>query len=181
MLCPKCKTATLVKSTLSGEGLVLDRCPECKGLWFDESELSKVLGNKATRYFNVPVNAAVNYSRPCPRCNHTLYEFCYPGTMTLIDACKHCKGIWLDKNEWKQIAAARDIKNMIACPKCHKFQLKSDSCINCGIVFAKYKAAHDPETKKKKPAGEGYADDIPGIKGVLLRFIDRSIDYLTDY
>ena len=181
MLCPKCKTVTLTKGTVSGKELELDRCPECKGLWFDDGELGHVLGDKATRYFTVPAYAAMSHSRSCPRCNHPLYEFCYPGTMTLVDACKHCKGIWLDNNEWAQIAAARDIKNTITCPKCHKRQSKADSCIHCGIVFAKYGAIHDQPGKKKNIAGNSYAEDIPGIKGDLLRFIDSAIDYLTTY
>ena len=181
MLCPKCKTVTLVRGEVPGAGLQQEHCPECRGMWFDDSELSRVLGDKAVRNFTVPLNAALEHDCNCPRCNHALYEFCYPGTMNLVDACKNCLGIWLDNNEWKQIAAARDIKNMITCPKCHKLQPKSDTCVHCGIVFAKFEAAHDPARKVKKPAGEGYADDIPGIKGILLRFIDSSIDYLTNY
>lgn len=181
MKCPKCKTVTLIKGTVAGDKLELDRCPGCQGMWFDGGELGHILGNNAAGYFTVPAYAAMSHTRSCPRCNHPLYEFCYPATMTLVDACKHCKGIWLDDNELKQIAMARGIKNTIACPKCHKRQPKSDSCINCGIVFAKYGATKIHTDKNNKVIGEGYADDIPGIKGALLRFIDRSIDYLTDY
>lgn len=181
MLCPRCKNVALTKGTVPGKALELERCPECKGIWFDDGELSNVLGNNAARYFTVPAYAAMSHTRSCPRCNHPLYEFCYPGTMSLVDACKHCKGIWLDNNELKHIATARDIKHTITCPKCHKRQPKSDICIDCGIVFAKYGAIHDIPVKKKNIVGDSYADNIPGIKGALLRFIDSSIDYLTSY
>ena len=64
-------------------------------------------------------------------------------------------------------------------------------------LFKKYALLKDPEinkilkvnlgktrlTKKyseniDENAGDGYANDIPGIKGAMLRFIDRSIDFL---
>lgn len=41
--CPRCKSVTLDKKLYSlGSGVILDRCPECKGTWLDYGELEKI-------------------------------------------------------------------------------------------------------------------------------------------
>lgn len=84
----------------------------------------------------------------CPKCFYALFEFCYPNTLTLVDACINCSGIWLDDLEWKQISTERNPASQMTCPKCSKQQKKSGSCIQCGIIIDKYlaieKAAKEP-------------------------------------
>ncbi len=41
MLCPHCKTATLVMS--ERQGIEIDYCPECRGVWLDRGELDKLI------------------------------------------------------------------------------------------------------------------------------------------
>ena len=191
MNCPKCKNVALQKNRVKSRNLELDRCPECKGLWFDENEFETLLGRKAHKELTVPAYAIEKHNESCPRCESILYEFCYPGTMTLVDVCKDCNGIWLDNNEWKEISAAKSSENQMYCPKCATRQIKSDSCIKCGIVFSKFAAMKETQSLQKKPEKkpdinetfdrESYARNIPGFKGRLLRFIDRSIENLTNY
>lgn len=50
MHCPVCKDTTLVMS--ERQGIEIDYCPQCRGVWLDRGELDKIiqhsLGNMAT-------------------------------------------------------------------------------------------------------------------------------------
>ncbi len=181
MQCPKCRQATLNERGIKGRDLQLDHCSSCHGLWFDAGELCSLLGSKAVTPFNIPGFAQRNADRLCPKCQQPLLEFCYPGTVSLVDACQDCRGVWLDDNEWQEIGKARCEKNMMTCPKCNTTHVKADTCGACGIVIAKYLALsqQDPSPAAEQASEQNiareqsYADDIPGIKGGLLRFIDR--------
>lgn len=41
----------------------------------------------------------------CPKCGFDLQETQLSGIA--VDKCYHCGGLWLDKNEWEQIAQRR--------------------------------------------------------------------------
>jgi len=185
MECPKCDGGLLKPTVVKSKQIEIDRCQTCKGLWFDDKELINILGAKVEKNLSVPDFALLNSKIKCPKCLQGLYEFCYPGTVTLVDVCKNCHGVWLDNNEWKEIKSARNAQKQISCPRCSAKQPKSDSCINCGVVFAKL------NSRKTKKLDEddvlivrnrrSYAENIPGTKGRLLRFIDHSINKLTRY
>lgn len=186
MKCPKCQTQTMVTKTIKKFQHPLDECTDCKGLFFDRGELNALLGKRTEKIFSIPSFALKQNKCLCPKCLQPLFEFCYPGTMTLIDACKSCNGVWLDKQEWDEINVARDIANKIDCPKCHTRQTKTNACTNCGIIFEKYfiaqnRVSKSTTEKQNEYKRESYADDIWGLKGRLLRFIDKAIDTLTDY
>lgn len=191
MKCPKCKTHDLIEKKVKNSALTLDRCNKCEGMWFDKGELALVLRKKASTHISIPKISLRNENCRCPRCEEGMYEFCYPETAVFIDMCEKCQGIWLDAKEWTEISTARSEKNKIICPSCNKKQEKSLSCTACGVVFSKLKAKEpskvsDKTVEKEETINaenhiESYADDIPGIKGQLLRFINRSIGYLTNY
>ena len=53
MKCPNCKDAILVMS--QRQGLEIDYCPECRGVWLDRGELDKILEKEsATMQFQNP-------------------------------------------------------------------------------------------------------------------------------
>lgn len=41
MKCPRCETASLLEK--DREGVVVDACPQCRGLWLDRGELEKLI------------------------------------------------------------------------------------------------------------------------------------------
>jgi Zn-finger nucleic acid-binding protein len=41
MLCPICKTVNLVMA--ERQGIEIDYCPECRGVWLDRGELDKII------------------------------------------------------------------------------------------------------------------------------------------
>ena len=199
MPCPRCD-GTLVARKLKGSGLELDQCNRCRGLWFDDNELPRILGRRAARTVEIPGIALEDHRCRCPRCNTPLAEFCYPGTITLVDSCRQCGGFWLDRDEWKEISEARSGEKQMVCPKCSTRQARAESCSACGVIVARYeqRLAQQSEAQVREKGSErdrqigsedsgsaeaatirSYADGIPGIKGRLLRFIDRSINRLT--
>ncbi|SMF05727.1 Transcription factor zinc-finger [Alteromonadaceae bacterium Bs31] len=202
MQCPKCKNSALQKRVVNKIKVELDRCPSCEGLWFDKGELNLVLQSKAAKKYEIPNFAAYQKNTLCPCCKTPLHEFCYPGTLTLVDACKSCNGVWLDNREWTEIRLARAQKPWMSCPACKHLQPEEESCKQCGVVIAKYRskqlqqASRSGESAANKTGSHtstgysalsnsqgraSYAEDIPGLKGSLLRFIDSAIDGLTDY
>lgn len=105
MKCPKCGKNTLDPFG-EVEGVHVDFCGECKGVWFDEGELAF--------YTEMPVDipnlqAAMQAGRDsgseCPKCPGThLVEVHYiPGEHPLLDLCPNCKGVFVDRGELPQI------------------------------------------------------------------------------
>ena len=99
MQCPKCPGE--LREIDSSEGITLDFCGACRGLWFDAGEVAD--------YFelakDVPdLDQASATAKPtdfvCPKCKHTLVELRYSGLHQLVvDRCAKCGGIWLDQGE----------------------------------------------------------------------------------
>jgi uncharacterized protein len=54
MKCPHCADVALVMS--DRQGIEIDYCPQCRGVWLDRGELDKLIERSA----NIPANAAVN-------------------------------------------------------------------------------------------------------------------------
>ena len=52
MRCPTCDDVTLVIS--SREGIEIDHCPECRGVWLDRGELDKIIERAAPSVVGTP-------------------------------------------------------------------------------------------------------------------------------
>ena len=61
MLCPVCTDVTLVIS--SREGIEIDHCPQCRGVWLDRGELDKIIERAAPAVVGATAGAEV---RPAP-------------------------------------------------------------------------------------------------------------------
>lgn len=46
MQCPVCKTVNLVMS--ERQGIEIDYCPQCRGVWLDRGELDKIIERSAS-------------------------------------------------------------------------------------------------------------------------------------
>ena len=119
MECPNCKKETLDPSSLAkGGGLEkvillnveVDYCRKCEGIWFDDNELRWAKDEKDANLNWIDIDLwrypqKFNISRGgrlCPRCRMPLYEVEYDKSKVKIDLCNLCKGIWLDKGEFKK-------------------------------------------------------------------------------
>ena len=108
MKCPICK------KELQGAifyGVEVDFCPDCLGLWFEEDELrlAKDEKDENLRWLDIDLwkdqkKIKIYFGeRLCPFCRLPLYEVHYGDSRVIVDFCSLCKGIWLDRGEFKRI------------------------------------------------------------------------------
>jgi Zn-finger nucleic acid-binding protein len=80
----------------------LDACPKCRGIWFDSSELDKIMGGAKSfeeqAYLGEPLGAKID----CPSCGNQMQYMNIESTT--IDYCKSCEGVWLDAGELTELA-----------------------------------------------------------------------------
>lgn len=117
MKCPRCQHTL---ETVEYEGVEIETCPGCQGEWLDAGELLKIV--KAVEKVFTPEEIAaldaINRNifsiidtgpdeLHCPHCTgEALRKFNYASsTGILLDKCRRCKGIWLDKDELEKVQA----------------------------------------------------------------------------
>lgn len=109
MNCPKCHSQSLESRTI--DGIEIDECPTCHGIWLDALELEHLLECDAKallasdlRFDAHPGEAGARLNRP--RCKGTylikLNSRIRPGT--ILDSCTVCFGTWLDAGEFGRLA-----------------------------------------------------------------------------
>ena len=83
------------------EGVALDLCQRCHGIWFDCGEIKKV---EDVRIELVPVKGSNAPELPCPRCPGQLSEGKLPRSGgLLLDECDRCRGVFLDAGELRRL------------------------------------------------------------------------------
>ena len=114
--CPRCRETELVPAQAGPT--TLDRCSQCRGLWFDAkgNELEEVLKRGWERVPETPKQAGPvadpDRDTPadlfklvpllCPRCGSDMTSYWYGGEAAktfVADACPLGHGIWLDSGE----------------------------------------------------------------------------------
>ena len=108
LTCPKCEMAL---SHAEVGGIVIDHCPKCRGIWFDEHEMGQVLGflehhGSALRALMRGALQEDLNRRParCPRDGSNLRRVCSPrNRKVVLDTCPRCSGIWLDGGELREL------------------------------------------------------------------------------
>jgi Zn-finger nucleic acid-binding protein len=84
-------------------------CATCGGRWFPADELAKVdevVEVTVIEIRRVPDVAAQRVPLACPQCpDHPPLEKAQHArdAAVVIDACRHCRGIWLDRGELEAI------------------------------------------------------------------------------
>jgi Zn-finger nucleic acid-binding protein len=104
------------------DGLQLDNCPRCGGVWFDLGEVSRLRGAQPRPLWTkLQPNAGVHRVRchscgapvsrhddecvvcawkpviDCPSCARPMKRETHDGVK--LDLCTHCKGVWFDHDE----------------------------------------------------------------------------------
>ena len=124
--CPKCPG---VLKEVAVDGIKVDICWICEGIWFDTGELEKVIQND-TRNLKLDnlgraemdgiefadIKGKINdRPGPCPRCTDEtqLQRQPYdPNPKLEIDVCPHGHGLWLDGGE-VQLLRNRTLANVL--------------------------------------------------------------------
>jgi Zn-finger nucleic acid-binding protein len=101
MNCPACKEAMIV---VEHNGIELDCCPACRGLWLDASELGLLLGDavraRALLEAGNPAHAPGEKPRRCPICRRRMRKcVAADGGTAVTDACRLGHGLWFDEGE----------------------------------------------------------------------------------
>lgn len=100
--CPRCPGQL---EPVSYEGVDLDICRLCHGLWFDKTELAKF--NKFDVDFPLSPGNGITKKRAgvrCPRCDVFMKVIQYAaGADFEVDRCSGCGGVWLDEYEIQKI------------------------------------------------------------------------------
>jgi len=125
MNCPNCKKETLEK--ISFYKTQIERCSQCGGIWFDRDELRKAKDERDQylkwldidlwqkgKKFQISVSKKI-----CPVCKVPFYAVNYGESKIEVDICNSCKGIWLDKGEFKKIILY--LKNIVATERLTKY------------------------------------------------------------
>ncbi len=108
MLCPTCKKQ--LSDSIISNALVY-HCQNCLGLWFPENELACAKDNRDRnlRWLDIDLwkdkeKLAISRSNQfCPACRLPLYSVEYGDSKVVVDVCNVCRGIWLDRGEFKKI------------------------------------------------------------------------------
>ncbi|QDU57870.1 TFIIB-type zinc ribbon-containing protein [Aeoliella mucimassa] len=106
----KCPRDGAELATVQVDGIELDKCHHCDGIWFDAGELDKVrklersaIEQELEREYGNPevVAGKVDGYMRCPRCaDGRLNELTYTYKKRVkIDRCDQCHGVWVDDNE----------------------------------------------------------------------------------
>lgn len=110
LCCVKCNSI-LDRATF--QGLEVDLCPECGGLWLDRGEITRAarLPEKELSRLRSqlqgsagPPPVPTENKAPCPACDGHLSEAVL-GTVH-VDYCSSCHGIFLDRGELEQAIEA---------------------------------------------------------------------------
>ncbi len=101
MKCPKCRKEEMKSETY--EGIEIDRCPVCKGMFLDRGELKALIGEEQGNIadnlaFSPTSDAMDDVPAHCFRCSRDMTPTNAPGDV-LVNLCESCAAIFLDQGE----------------------------------------------------------------------------------
>lgn len=121
MRCPNCQEIPVFAEASAGEEMKkavfyntgVDYCPKCLGVWFEQDELrqAKDERDKTLNWLDVDLWSdktkfqVAKTAKICPQDFVPLYEVKYNGSNVKVDLCDVCRGVWLDRGEFKKIIA----------------------------------------------------------------------------
>lgn len=94
--------------TVREYGIEVDRCPTCKGAWYDAAELSLLEASVAAE--DDQRRGTIEFAQrqsalSCPVCATAMRAFNYRAYNLELDACPHEHGFWLDAGEAERVRA----------------------------------------------------------------------------
>src|SRR5262245_17155360 len=87
-------------------GIEVDRCPTCKGAWYDQAELALLeasVGSNEDQRRGTIDYAARTSDLHCPKCARGMRAFNYRAYNLELDACPEEHGFWLDAGEAERV------------------------------------------------------------------------------
>ena len=112
----KCPVCSVEMSPYSYGGQTIDVCPQCRGIWFDPTELNAaaremiqnedVSGQEAKDAFHVTPESMPGdeLKKLCPRCSVSTEVFNYSYDSNIfLNKCPTCHGVWADRGELEYV------------------------------------------------------------------------------
>lgn len=103
--CPKCQQSL---EQIVYASIEVDRCLNCKGIWFDSLEADKlktIQGSESLDIGDPQTGTEFNQSEGdinCPRCSAKMIRMVEIDQHCIwYEKCPACQGIWLDAGEFK--------------------------------------------------------------------------------
>jgi Zn-finger nucleic acid-binding protein len=108
MRCPKCRSDM---DQINHEGIEVDRCSLCNGIWFDAGEIELLKNKHIARAIDVgdsktgkQANAIRSYQ--CPRCSGDMISMVDSRQRHIrYETCNACAGSFLDAGEFRDLAS----------------------------------------------------------------------------
>ena len=104
MRCPACDQAMVI---LEYQGVELDHCVACGGVWLDAGELGLLLTGKPDAPGDWALADGASGRRRCPRCPQSMDTGHLPDSRVEVDACPARHGLWLDRGELQALVRER--------------------------------------------------------------------------
>jgi Zn-finger nucleic acid-binding protein len=104
MECPKCQAGEMERVLF--EGIEVDRCPGCGGIWFDAGEAEALKKFKDAADMDTgDALAGLAYDTleniACPRGHGTMKMVVNPDLLHIyFELCTTCNGVWFDAGEF---------------------------------------------------------------------------------
>lgn len=110
MKCPDCPEVDL-EAQFTQEGVQVDQCPRCRGLWLEEGEIFYFTNNRRrmSKAIEVGMTHAQPSSRLSPKTGQPMHEwplFAGKPEKLQLDTCLETGGIWLQSGELEKISKA---------------------------------------------------------------------------
>jgi len=108
MNCPSCNKNLEKAIFFSVE---INYCPRCLGSWFEQDELRLAKDEKDKDLIWLDIDLwkdkekldIYRDKKLCPACQLPLYTVGYGDSRIHVETCSVCRGIWLDRGEFKEI------------------------------------------------------------------------------
>ncbi len=95
--CMKCSSKMITQNI---NGVEIEYCLKCGGMWFDSNELEKVLGGNKPKFFSELSSSGKISGYTCPKCFVYIYQMeLIQGSGIIAETCFKCDGFFLDKGE----------------------------------------------------------------------------------
>ena len=100
MKCPKCDGEL---APTKFEDVEIDRCRNCKGLWFDAFEHEELKRREGSQVIDAdrPAKAVAGGSKQCPRCPVKMIDMVVAAQPHIkYESCPVCHGVFFDAGEF---------------------------------------------------------------------------------
>jgi Zn-finger nucleic acid-binding protein len=89
----------------TSSGVELDHCNSCKGLWFDQGELTRHFANLGSELVEADLKSGQSTELSCPRCQDAQLTQAELDSVA-VETCPQCRGIFLDLGEVPELLGA---------------------------------------------------------------------------